>query len=216
MEDPTTIALNLTFFGTLGVAFLMFLGLFMVFAATLVLAGIGRLAAVVVLAVAGLLRGNPVVREDSVREGAAREDRTRNEPAKAAKPARPAAAMKPRRPARNAAKKEPALSPEWAAAVARADARAAARAKAEAGPAVRVTVRDLPNPTAPAADIKEVSALVQSATDTNGTLGAVPRAFKKPPMPAAKSLLDTGSLVSLRGSLPAGKAKPPAQERKAG
>jgi len=35
-------------------------------------------------------------------------------------------------------------------------------------------------------------------------------------MPAAKSLLDTGSLVSLRGSLPAGKAKQPAQERKAG
>ncbi len=211
MEDPTTIALNLTFFGTLGVAFFMFLGLFMVFAATLVLAGIGRLAAVVVLAVAGLLRGNPVVREN-----AAREDRTRNKPAKAAKPLRPAAAMKPRRPARNAAKKEPALSPEWAAAVARADARAAARAKAEAGPAVRVTVRDLPNPTAPAGDIKEVSALVQSATDTNGTLGVVPRAFKKPPMPAAKSLLDTGSLVSLRGSLPAGKAKQPAQERKAG
>jgi hypothetical protein len=35
-------------------------------------------------------------------------------------------------------------------------------------------------------------------------------------MPAAKSLLDTGSLVSLRGILPIGKAKPPAQERKAG
>ena len=108
------------------------------------------------------------------------------------------------------------MSPEWTAAVARADARAAARAKAEAGPAVRVTVRDLPNPMAPARDIKEVSALVQSATDTNGTLGAVPRAFQKPPMPAAKSLLDTGSLVSLRGSLPAGKAKQPSQERKAG
>ena len=59
MEDPTTIALNLTFFGTLGVAFFMFLGLFLVFAATLVLAGIGRLAAVVVLAVAGLVRGSP-------------------------------------------------------------------------------------------------------------------------------------------------------------
>ncbi|SDM04988.1 hypothetical protein [Arthrobacter sp. ok362] len=203
MEDPTTIALNLTFFGTLGVAFFMFLGLFMVLAATLVLAGIGRLAAVVVLAVAGLLRASPAVREN----------RAPNEPAKAAKPAHPAATKKPRRPARNAGKKEPALTPEWAAAVARADARAAARARAEA---VRVTVRDLPNPMAPAGDIKEVSALVQSATDTNGTLGAVPPAFKKPPMPAAKSLLDTGSLVSLRGSLPAGRAKQPAQERKAG
>lgn len=202
MEDPTTIALNLTFFGTLGVAFFMFLGLFLVFAATLVLAGIGRLAAVVVLAVAGLVRGTPVSRENGAGE----------EPA----PHRPAKAAKPARPARNAAKKEPALSPEWAAAVARADARAAARARAAAGPAVRVSVRDLPNPMAPARDIKEVSALVQSATDTNGTLGAVPRAFQKPPMPAAKSLLDTGSLVSLRGSLPAGKAKQPSQERKAG
>lgn len=211
MEDPTTIALNLTFFGTLGVAFVMFLGLFLVFAATLVLAGIGRLAAVIVLAAAGLLRGNPATREDQVRE-----DRTRNEPAKAAKPAGPAATKKPRPQARKSAKKEPALSPEWTAAVARADARAAARAKAEAGPAVRVTVRDLPNPMAPAGDIKEVSALVQSATDTNGALGVVPRAFQKPPMPPAKSLLDTGSLVSLRGSLPAGKTKQPAQERKAG
>ena len=202
MEDPTTIALNLTFFGTLGVAFFMFLGLFLVFAATLVLAGIGRLAAVVVLAVAGLVRGTPVSRESGAAE----------EPA----PHRPAKAVKPARPARNAAKKEPALSPEWAAAVARADARAAARARAEAGPAVRVTVRDLPDPLAPAQDITEVSALVQSATDTNGTLGAVPRAFKKPPMPAAKSLLDTGSLVALRGTPPAGKAKQPVQERKAG
>lgn len=211
MEDPTTIALNLTFFGTLGVAFFMFLGLFLVFAATLVLAGVGRLAAVVVLAAAGLFRRSPALREHAAREDAARENAaqepTRHQPAKAAKPARPA---------RNAGKKEPALSPEWAAAVARADARAAARARAEAGPAVRVTVRDLPNPLAPAQDIKEVSALVQSATDTNGTLGAVPRAFKKPPMPAAKSLLDTGSLVSLRGTLPPGKAKQPVQERKAG
>jgi hypothetical protein len=211
MEDPTTIALHLTFFGTLGVAFVMFLGLFLVFAATLVLAGIGRLAAVVVLAAAGLLGGGSEIREERTREV-----RTRNEPAQAAKPAPPASTMKPRRPARNAGKKEPALSQEWTAAVARADARAAARAKAEAGPAVRVTVRDLPNPMAPAREIKEVSALVQSATDTNGTLGVVPRAFKKPSMPAAKSLLDTGSLVSLRGTLPGGKAKQQAQERRAG
>ena len=34
MEDPTTIALNLTFFGTLGLAFVMFLGLFLVFKGT--------------------------------------------------------------------------------------------------------------------------------------------------------------------------------------
>ncbi|WP_211882262.1 hypothetical protein [Pseudarthrobacter albicanus] len=55
MEDPTTIALNLTFFGTLGVAFAMFFGLFIVFVLTLVLAGLGRLAAVTAMALAGLL-----------------------------------------------------------------------------------------------------------------------------------------------------------------
>jgi HAMP domain-containing protein len=205
MEDPTTIALNLTFFGTLGVAFFMFLGLFLVFAATLVIAGIGRLVAVVVMAVAGVK--NHPVKATPAKSSPAKTTRVK------------ANSAKPARPARNAARKEPALSPEWAAAVAKADARAAARAKAEAGPAVRVSVRDLPNPKAPAQDIKEVSALVESATDSNGTLGTVPRAFKKPPMPAAKSLLDTGSLVSLHGSLQAaqvGKANRPAQERKAG
>lgn len=189
MEDPTTIVLHLTYFGTLGVAFIMFLGLFVVFAVTLVIAGIGRLAVVVVMAIAGAVSGNP---------------------------RRPAAALKPRRPARTAGKKEPALSPEWAAAVARADARAAARARAEAGPAVRVAVRNLPDPKAPARDITEVSALVASATDANGPLGTAPRAFKKPPMPAAQSLLDTGSLVSLHGSLKAAKLNQPGQDRKAG
>ena len=73
-----------------------------------------------------------------------------------------------------------------------------------------------PSPKAPARDITEVSALVASATDSGGTLGTVPRAFKKPPMPAAKSLLDTGSLVSLHGSLQAAKVNQPAQDRKAG
>jgi predicted lipid-binding transport protein (Tim44 family) len=204
MEDPTTIALNLTFFGTLGVAFFMFLGLFLVFAATLVIAGIGRLAAVVVMAVARIPGRDQQPRD----QGA---DRPAAKPAGTVKPGRAARpGAKPR------AKKEPALSPEWAAAVVRADARATARAKAEAGPAVRVSVRDLPSPKAPARDITKVSALVESATDSNGTLGVVPRAFKKPPMPVPKSLLDTGSLVSLRGILQAGKAKPQAQERKAG
>lgn len=57
MEDPTTIALNLTFFGTLGVAFAMFIGLFAVFVLTLVIAGVGRLAATIAFAVAqGLSR----------------------------------------------------------------------------------------------------------------------------------------------------------------
>jgi hypothetical protein len=210
MEDPTTIALNLTFFGTLGVAFFMFLGLFLVFAATLVIAGIGRLAAVVVMAVAGVSGRHPQPRDQ-------RADRPTGRPTAAEKPAGTAKPGRAARPgAKPGTKKEPALSPEWAAAVARADARATARAKAEAGPAVRVSVRDLPSPKAPARDITKVSALVESATDGNGTLGVVPRAFKKPPMAAAKSLLDTGSLVSLRGILQAGNAKQQDQERKAG
>jgi hypothetical protein len=198
MEDPTTIALHLTFFGTLGVAFIMFLGLFIVFAVTLVIAGIGRLAVVIVVALARVFSGRPAVT------------------AKTAKPVKTAKTAKARRPARNPGKKEPALSPEWAAAVARADARAIARARAEAGPAFQVSVRNLPSPKAPARDITEVSALVASATEAAESIGAVPRAFRKPPMPAAKSLLDTGSLVSLHGGLQAAKVNQPAHDRKAG
>ncbi|MGP4030470.1 hypothetical protein [Pseudarthrobacter sp. 1C304] len=212
MEDPTTIALNLTFFGTLAVALVMFFGLFLVFVATLVLAGLGRLAAVIIMAVGRVLlkatgrSARPAVTAPEV-----------TKPGKAAKPVKPA---KP-------AKKEPELSPDWAAAVAQADARAAARAKAEAAPAVRVSVRELPSPTVPARDVTAVAPLVESATDRNGQLGTVPPAFKKAAMPAAQSLLDTGSLVSVPGRLPLPQ-KPPhtqqaqqrpaarAQERKAG
>ena len=64
MEDPTTIALNLTFLGTLGVALVMFFGLFLVFVATLVIAGLGRLAAVTIMAVG---RGLLAVRRKSRR-----------------------------------------------------------------------------------------------------------------------------------------------------
>lgn len=211
MGDPTTMALNLTFFGTLAVALVMFFGLFLVFVATLVIAGIGRLAAVTVMALGrGLFRtggrtADTVEQHLPVRSAGT----SQHLPPKAAQPAK---AAKPARPA----KKEPALSPDWAAAVARADARAAARAKAESAPAVKVSVRELPDPAAPARDLSAVAPLVESATDRNGQLGTVPPAFKKAPMPAAKSLLDTGSLVSLHDSLPVGKLKQPAQERKAG
>jgi len=51
--DSTTLALNLTFFGTLGLAFLMFFGLFLLVVATLVLAGVGRLVALTVMALFG-------------------------------------------------------------------------------------------------------------------------------------------------------------------
>jgi hypothetical protein len=189
VEDPTTVALNLTFFGTVAVAFVQFLGLFAAFVVTLVFAGVGRLVAVAVMAFAG-----------SPGKSAGRQQARS---AKSAKPVRPA-------------KKEPALSPGWAAAVARADARAAAKAKAAAAPAVKVSVRDLPSPKAPAQDVKEVAPLVESATDQNGKADPAPRAFKKPSLPAAKALLDTGSLVSLTGRIPLEKDKNQASERKAG
>lgn len=65
MGDSTTIALNLTFFGTLGLALLMFFGLSLLVVATLVLAGVGRLVALVVMALFGKLPRNetlPLVR----------------------------------------------------------------------------------------------------------------------------------------------------------
>lgn len=217
MGDPTTIALNLTFFGTLAVALVMCFGLFLVFVATLVIAGLGRLTAVTVMAVGRVLfRSGPANTAATARQvrpvtsigaGTGRPPKA-DKPAKAPKPVKPA-------------KPEPALSPDWAAAVAQADARAAARSKAEAAPPVKVSVRELPDPAAPARDVAAVAPLVESATDRNGQLGTVPPAFKKAPMPAAKSLLDTGSLVSLPGRLPLPR-KPladthlKARERKAG
>ena len=197
MEDPTTIALNLTFFGTLAVALVMFFGLFLVFVATLVIAGLGRLAAVTVMAVGrGLFR--TAGRRTRRRPRSPRAPRRSAPAGSSTSRQRPRSRPSPAKPA----KKEPALSPDWAAAVAQADARAAARAKAEAAPAVKVSVRELPSPTAPAQDVAAVAPLVESATDRNGQLGTVPPAFKKAPMPAAKSLLDTGSLVSLHGRPP--------------
>ena len=61
MEDPTTIALNLTFFGTLGVAFVMFIGMFILVVVTLVVAGVGRLAALIVMALFGRFPRNDTV-----------------------------------------------------------------------------------------------------------------------------------------------------------
>lgn len=131
MEDPTTIAMNLTFFGTLGVALVMFFGLFLALVITLLLAGIGRLLAV---AVAALARALKSAREPAGQRIAVGPNAVAAGTAKASRPAKPA----------KLARKEPQLSPEWAAAVERADARARARAKAEAAPEIAVSVRDQP------------------------------------------------------------------------
>ncbi|HET8880300.1 MAG TPA: hypothetical protein VFN00_12680 [Arthrobacter sp.] len=118
MEDPTTIAMNLTFFGTLAVGLVMFLGVFAAFVLTLLLAGFGRLVAT---AATALFRRRTPGSADGL--GSAAQDR-------------PAAAK--------AARKEPQISPEWAAAVERADARARDRAAAAAAPDATVSVRELP------------------------------------------------------------------------
>ncbi|MGC0239373.1 hypothetical protein [Arthrobacter sp. SD76] len=53
MENPDTLVLNLTFLGTVGVAFLMFFILFLLGVITLVLAGVGRLAAIILMGLFG-------------------------------------------------------------------------------------------------------------------------------------------------------------------
>jgi hypothetical protein len=59
--DPTTIALNLTFFGTVFVAFVMSIGLFIIFTAMLLIAGAGRLTALIVMALFGRFPKNDTI-----------------------------------------------------------------------------------------------------------------------------------------------------------
>lgn len=215
MEDPTTIALNLTFFGTLGVAFVMFIGLFLVFVATLLIAGLGRLVGVAVMALFGRRPGRT-----SGTEAPTRAPRRTSNLKSAAAPSSLRAKLRSAREdaaQKRAARREaPALSEDWAEAVARADARAAARAKAAAAHEVRVTVRDLPSPDAPVEEVRAVAPLVESATDQHATVRAIPRSFEKPPAPGPMAMLDTGSLVSLAGHPAALRGTLPAEQRRAG
>ncbi|ALV41647.1 hypothetical protein AU252_11185 [Pseudarthrobacter sulfonivorans] len=288
MGDSTTIALNLTFFGTLGLALLMFLGLFLLVVITLLLAGAGRLFVLTVMALFGRLpkhetlplirltgesvppSGAPVETHDDgaaapsagqpARAGVLRSKagalRTTTGAALSTMFAHGAAAvaavsaprnwrkalqdartflkpseLRPRfhhaaehHPLLTAARKEPPmLAEDWAAAVAEADARAMARARA-AAPEIKISVRDLPGPSVPAAKVEAVAPLVESALHQDNPardnsnrdpsresagLGAA-RSFTKPPAPAPLSVLDTGSLVSLSGHANVLKAKLPA------
>ena len=191
MEDPTTIALNLTFFGTLGVAFLMFIGLCISVMLTLVIAGLGRLVALIVMALFGRLPKNETI--EIVRlaaDGSPLPAQAETAPAKA----KVKKALKAPRPVREprapidwkklrtrtglqeslrsavvhhplvtaARPVPPVLSKGWADAVAAADARAVARARA-AAPDIKVTVRDLPPPDVAAASVTQVAPLVESA-----------------------------------------------------
>ena len=218
MEDPTTLAINLTYLGTLGLALLMFLGLGLIVIITLVVAGVGRLVSVILLALIGVFPKKdttpivhlparpgyvpePVVGADAV-NGAAEESAPVAAPIAtqvAAAPAAPSPAASPAAPKRDllgvtrrrisgasaavkdgawkskvdprklpkpaevksavehqtahhpivvaAAKEPPVLSKDWADAVAEADRREAERAKAQQPPPIKVTVRDLDEPT---------------------------------------------------------------------
>jgi hypothetical protein len=290
--DSTTIALNLTFFGTLGLAFLMFLGLFLLVVITLLLAGVGRLFVLTAMAFFGRLpkdetlplvrlTGEPGPTSDAPLEthdagaaapsvgGPARAGvlrpkagalRTTASAALSTVRAHSAAAvavvstprdwrkalrdgrnflkpseLRPRfhhavehHPMLTAARKEPpVLAEDWAAAVAEADARAMARARA-AAPEIKISVRDLPGPSVPAAKVEAVAPLVESALhqDNPGrdnanrdnltretAVNGAARSFTKPPAPAPLSLLDTGSLASLSGHAKVLKAKLPADRR---
>ncbi|MGO4189809.1 hypothetical protein [Pseudarthrobacter sp. TAF60_1] len=205
MGDSTTIALNLTFFGTLGLAFLMFLGLFLLVVLTLVLAGVGRFLVLTVQALFGRLPKNdtlPLARLTGETGQPPNAANTAHDDAAAA----PAPA-KPRHPLLPAARREPpVLAEDWAAAVADADARAMARARA-AAPEIKVTVRELPAPSLPAAKLEAVAPLVESALHLDVPAA---RSFTKPPSSAPLSPLDTGSLMSLNGHAKLLKAKLPA------
>lgn len=116
-----------------------------------------------------------------------------------------------------ARREQPVLAEDWAAAVAEADARAMARARASA-PEIKVSVRELPAPSVPAAKVEAVAPLVESALHRDVPERVSPgrdgrgaaRSFTKPPAAAPMSLLDTGSLVSLSGHATVLKAKLPA------
>ena len=209
MEDPTTLAINLTYLGTLGLAVLMFLGLMLIVIITLVIAGVGRLLSIILLAMVGIFpkkANTPIVHlprhPASVTDPTAEDDDSARSAVSAPAPAAaPAAApeVAPAAPKRDllgdarrrlsgassalkdgewkakvsprnlpkpaevksvvehqtahhpivvaAAKEPPVLAKDWADAVAEADERAAARAKAQQPPAIKVTVRDLDEPT---------------------------------------------------------------------
>ena len=206
MGTPDTLVLILTFLGTMGIALLMFAILLLLGVLTLVLAGMGRLAVIVLMTLLG--RG-PAKRDATGAAGAAGAAARQPAPRKPLRER--AAALKPdrlkeslrtavvRHPKLAATRPEPpVLAEDWASAVAEADRRAEARAKAER-PEIKLSVRDLPDPAVPADKVSEVAPLVESALHNHRPPHEMPRSFKKPQPPHPVPPLDTGSLVSLAG-----------------
>lgn len=132
MEDPATIALNLTFFGTVFVAFLMFLGLFIAFIVMLVLAGVGRLLALAVMALFGRFPRNETIevvrlpapgQQPAGTPEAGQTTQAKERPAKAG-PAKQRTAKQPRPPRPVRAPRPPV---DWKALLTRAGLREALR-----------------------------------------------------------------------------------------
>lgn len=239
MGDPTTLTLNLTFLGTVGIGLVMFLVMFLMFVITLLIAGTGKLVAVIAMALVGRFPRHetiPIVHVSGPLP-AMMEPAPHHE-APAAKTPRPAkdwgALLKPaavkstvraaveHHPLLKAAKPEPmVLAEDWAAAVAAADARAAEREKAQR-PKIQTTVRDLPDPAVPAQEISKVAPLVESALHTdNPRPGAatkrdpIPQSFKKPYIPAGL-VKGSGASVATRSGMPGLKEQISREQRKAG
>jgi hypothetical protein len=223
VEDPTTLAINLTYLGTVGMAVLMFFGLGIIVIITLVVAGVGRLVSVVLLAMVGIFPKKETVtivhlppapehvpapasddvdysshavaspledlayvptgptpevaaapepsavpaepRKDllgdvrrrlSGASSALKDGGWKASPRKLPKPTQVKEAVETQaahHPLLVAASKEPpVLAKDWADAVAEAEQRAAARAKAEQPPAIKVTVREVGEPTPPSSN----------------------------------------------------------------
>jgi hypothetical protein len=240
--DPATIALNLTFFGTVFVAFVMFIGLFIVFVAMLLLAGVGRLLALVLMALFGRFPRNdtievvrlPVDTQYQASQTSPSSPNTSASP-EAPKAPRPVRAPRPPRdwkkllsragvqealrtavehhPLVTAARPvPPVLAKDWADAVAAADARAVARARAAAAPVIDAPVRDLPGK-GPAAEVEKVAPLVETALDHS------PRPpLTRIPAPPSRAPGSKGAQVAMGAQAPASLAKsatePPRQVTK--
>ncbi|MBT2554768.1 hypothetical protein [Arthrobacter sp. ISL-5] len=122
MEDPTTIALNLTFFGTLGVAFVMFIGMFILVVITLVIAGVGRLAALILMALFGRFPGNDTIEVVRLPVGTQASPGAAPDRTPEARQERPAKTPKAPRPVR-----EPRPPRDWKKLLSRAGLKAALR-----------------------------------------------------------------------------------------
>ncbi|MBT2522349.1 hypothetical protein [Arthrobacter sp. ISL-28] len=241
MGDPATIALNLTFFGTVFVAFVMFLGLFIVFVAMLLLAGVGRLLALVLMALFGRFPRNDTIEvvrlPVDTQLQASQTSSSRNTSASTEAPKAPLPVRAPRPPRdwkkllsragvqealRTAVEHHPlvtaarpvppVLAKDWADAVAAADARAVARARAAAAPVIDAPVRDLPGK-GPATEVEKVAPLVETALDHS------PRPpLTRIPAPPSRAPGSKGAQVAMGSQAPASLAKsatePPLQVQK--